>query len=123
MKLILIIGSGSFIGGICRYLLSQLIETRFLTLFPFGTLLVNLIGSFLIGLIFAFMDKTALPQEWRLFLIIGLFGGFTTFSAFSMETVSMLKEGHFLYAFSYIFASVILGIFTAFLGISIPRFL
>ena len=82
MKIILAIGTGSFIGGILRYLLSQFIQTKFVSTFPFGTLGVNIIGCFLIGLVFGLADRGNLTQEWRLFLATGLIGGFTTFSAF-----------------------------------------
>ncbi|MEI7981761.1 MAG: fluoride efflux transporter CrcB, partial [Bacteroidota bacterium] len=90
MRIIIAIGAGSFIGGISRYLLSQFIQAKFLSTFPLGTLSVNIIGCFLIGLVFGYADKGALTQEWRLFLATGLIGGFTTFSAFSNETVGLL---------------------------------
>jgi fluoride exporter len=90
MKIILAIGTGSFIGGVLRYLLSQFVQTKFLSTFPFGTLTVNIIGCFLIGLVFGLTDRGNLTQEWRLFLATGLLGGFTTFSAFSIESLSLV---------------------------------
>lgn len=121
MKIILAIGTGSFIGGILRYLLSQIVQTKFLSTFPFGTLVVNIIGCFLIGLVFALTDRGNLTPEWRLFLATGLIGGFTTFSAFSNEAVGLLRNGQLWYATAYIVASVIIGLLATFLGISILK--
>jgi fluoride exporter len=123
MKLIIAIGTGSFIGGICRYLLSKFIQTKFLSTFPWGTLTVNILGCFAIGFVFGLSDKGNLTQEWRLFLATGVLGGFTTFSAFSNETFGMLRDGQHLYALTYVAASVIIGVFATFTGYSITKFL
>ena len=90
MKILLAIGAGSFIGGTCRYLLSQFIQARSTIPFPFATLTVNIIGCLLIGVVFGLSAKGGMTPEWRLFLATGILGGFTTFSAFSYETVHML---------------------------------
>jgi len=121
MKLILAIGAGSFIGGVLRYLLSQFIQTKFFSTFPFGTLGVNIIGCFLIGLVFGLSDRGNMSQEWRLFLATGLIGGFTTFSAFSNETVGLLRDGQLWYAAAYIAASIVLGLVATFIGITIIK--
>lgn len=121
MKLIFAIGVGSFIGGIFRYLLSQFVQARFLSTFPFGTLTVNIIGCFLIGLFFGFSERGNFTQEWRIFLATGLIGGFTTFSAFSIETVNMLRDGQFWYAAAYIISSVVVGLIATMLGITIIK--
>ena len=110
MKIILFIGTGSFIGGISRYLLSLLIQAKTTSLFPLSTLIVNVIGCFLIGIVIGFFDKGQLSHEWKLFLATGILGGFTTFSAFSNETIVLFKEGYTGYALLYIAASVILGL-------------
>jgi len=123
MKVIFAIGAGSFIGGISRYLLSLFIQNRFFTTYPFGTLSVNIIGCFLIGIVFGFSDRGNMSQEWRLFLATGVLGGFTTFSAFSNETVGMMREGQFWYASSYVIASVVLGLIATFIGIMITKIL
>jgi len=123
MKILLAIGTGSFIGGIFRYLLSQFIQAKFLSVFPYGTLSVNIIGCFLIGLVFGLADRGNLTQEWRLILATGFIGGFTTFSAFSNETVSMLRDGQLGYALVYIIASIVLGLAATFIGISIIKLL
>lgn len=121
MKIILTIGIGSFIGGVFRYLLSQFIQTKFVSSFPFGTLFVNIIGCFFIGLVFGLADKRNLTNEWRLFLSTGLIGGFTTFSAFSNETVTLFRDGQLWYASAYITASILFGLLATFIGISIVK--
>jgi CrcB protein len=110
MKLILIIGTGSFIGGVFRYLLSLLIQAKTASPFPLPTLTVNVIGCFLIGIVIGIFDKGQLSQEWKLFLATGVLGGFTTFSAFSNETIILFREGHAGNALLYVAASVILGL-------------
>jgi len=121
VKVILAIGAGSFIGGILRYLLSQFIQTRITQAFPYGTFAVNIIGCFLIGVVFALVERGNVSQPWRLFLATGLLGGFTTFSAFSYETVSLLRDGQLLSAGAYIILSVFLGLTATFVGISVAR--
>lgn len=110
MKHILFIGSGSFIGGISRYLLSQAVEVKFLSSFPAGTLVVNITGCFLIGVIYGISERVQISPEIRLFLTTGILGGFTTFSAFSNDTVSMINSGQILQASIYITVSVVIGI-------------
>lgn len=121
MKLLFVIGTGGFIGTIFRYSLSQFIQTRVLSTFPFGTLGVNILGCFVIGLVFALSERTNMSAEWRLFLATGICGGFTTFSAFSNETFGLLRDGQLWYASVYIIASVLLGVLATFIGYSILK--
>ena len=121
MKLLLLIGTGSFLGGVTRYLLSQVIQSRIFSTFPFGTLVVNILGCFLIGLIFGLSERGNVNQEWRLFLATGILGGFTTFSAFSNESVAMIRDGEWWYAFAYIFMSVFVGLLATFTGLSLIK--
>ena len=116
MKLIFIIGTGSFIGGIFRYLLSLLIQTKATTNFPLGTLLVNIIGCFFIGIIFGVFDKGQISNEWRMFLVTGILGGFTTFSAFSIETINLFRGGYIGYALLYVLASVFIGLLATYIA-------
>ena len=116
MKLILYIGAGSFVGGIFRYLLSLLIQSKTTGNFPFGTLIVNITGCFFIGIVFGFFDKGQISNEWKLFLATGVLGGFTTFSAFSYETFNLLKEGYTVYALLYIFSSVFIGLLVTYIA-------
>ncbi len=121
MKLILLVGVGSFAGGIFRHLLSSLVEGR-TNQVPLGTFLVNLVGCFCIGCLLGIIERWQWSSEWRLFLITGLLGGFTTFSAFSAETLHLLKTGNISTAIIYVLGSILLGLGLAFLGSWIFRF-
>jgi CrcB protein len=121
MKIVIVIGTGSFIGGALRFLLSQFVQSKFLSAFPYGTLTVNITGCLLIGLVFGLADRGNITQEWRMFLATGLLGGFTTFSAFSNETIAMLRDGQFIYAATYVAASVVIGLAATFIGITIIK--
>ncbi|MDZ4844333.1 MAG: fluoride efflux transporter CrcB [Chitinophagales bacterium] len=121
MRILLLVGAGGFIGSVLRYLAAQFVQNKFLSAFPFGTLSVNVIGCFAIGIIFALAEKGNLSAEWRLFLATGICGGFTTFSAFSIETISLMKEGQMTGAFLYILASIALGLGATFLGIVLVK--
>lgn len=116
MKLLLAIGLGSFLGGILRYLLTQFIQTKVPSIFPLGTLSVNIIGCFAIGVVFALAAKGNISKDWQIFLATGVLGGFTTYSAFSNETFGLLRDGQFWYAFAYIVASILLGLLATYLG-------
>jgi CrcB protein len=116
MKILFLIGTGSFMGGIFRYLLSKIIQAKTLSVFPFGTLTVNILGCFFIGIVFGLVDKNSINQEWKLFLTTGLLGGFTTFSAFSIESINLFKGGQFWYAAAYISASIFLGLAATYFG-------
>jgi CrcB protein len=123
MRILLLIGAGSFIGGVLRFLVSQLIQNKFLSSFPFGTLGVNMLGCFAIGLVFGFSEKANMAVEWRLFFATGICGGFTTFSAFTNETMGLLRDGQLGYAFLYMGASVIMGLLATFIGFSMIKLL
>jgi fluoride exporter len=121
MRLLLLVGTGSFIGGVCRYLLSTLVQAKTPSGFPYGTLLVNLLGCFLIGVLFALFEKTEVSTETRLLLVTGVLGGFTTFSAFSGETYHLIRSGHFGIALTYVLISVVVGVSLTFAGAWIIR--
>jgi fluoride exporter len=117
VKILLLIGSGGFVGSVLRYLLSQTVQNKFLSSFPYGTMSVNIIGSLCIGIVYGLVEKGNLSPEARLFLATGILGGFTTFSAFTLDALNLLQEGLWLESASYVLLSVILGIVFAFLGI------
>ena len=117
MRIVFLIGAGSFIGGISRYLLSQLIDEKWGNSFTLGTLAVNVLGCFLIGVVFSLSDRALLGQEGRFFLATGLLGGFTTFSAFSYQTIYLLQNGKLTYAALYVTSSILLGLFATYLGL------
>ncbi len=114
-KSFLLVGLGGALGAMFRYLLSGLWKT---SAFPFSTLLINIIGSLIIGVVLALNEKNQLISDnLKLFLVTGICGGFTTFSTFSAENMLMIKAGHYTMAGIYIFASVsacIIVIFAAF---------
>jgi len=121
MKTLLLIGTGGFIGTVFRYLLSQFIQSKVLSAFPFGTLGVNVLGCFAIGIVFALSERTNMHPEWRLFLATGICGGFTTFSAFTNETFGLLRDGQLWYASIYIIVSVVIGVLSTFIGYSLLK--
>lgn len=121
MKILFAIGSGSFIGGACRYLISLLFQQKIQGVFPWATFSVNLIGCFLIGIVFSAFEKGDISGDWKLFLATGVLGGFTTFSAFSMESLQLLRSGNAMMAMSYVLLSVVLGIVFSFLGYTLIK--
>jgi len=111
IKNILIVGIGSFIGGILRYLISKYIQNSIFSTFPYATFTVNIIGCFIIGFVMGVSQKgTILSSDLKLFLAIGFCGGFTTFSTFANENLALIKDGNFFYFSIYSGLSVILGI-------------
>jgi CrcB protein len=121
-RVILLIGIGSFIGGISRYYSQQIITRLFPSLMPYGTLTVNITGCFLIGLIYGLSDRgNILTPEWRLFLTTGFCGGFTTFSTFSYESINLIQDGQFFFLSLYVALSVIMGFASTYLGMFIIR--
>ncbi|MFA6455440.1 MAG: fluoride efflux transporter CrcB [Bacteroidota bacterium] len=96
MEKYLFIGLGGFLGSIARYALSNAVYRTAGELFPYGTLTVNIIGCFVIGLLMTlFQERMAVQPNLRFFMIIGVLGGFTTFSSFSYETFALIKAGSF----------------------------
>lgn len=123
MKILFIIGVGSFLGGIMRYLLSLFVISKLPGTFPFGTLLVNISGCLLIGILLGVNQRLNLSTEMKLFLATGVLGGFTTFSAFSVETITLMKNGNVGQAVIYIACSITLGLTATFLGYTFAKLL
>lgn len=117
LKQILIIGTGGFIGSVARYLVSRLNNRIDWFSIPVGTLVVNVLGSLLIGFLIGISEKSPiLTVEWRMFLMVGLCGGFTTFSSFSGENLTLLRNGQILPLLLYTAMSIILGFTAVYLG-------
>lgn len=109
---------GASLGALARWQLAERLNSK-LSIMPFGTLAANWIGAYLIGLAVAyFSDSPKLSEEWRLFIITGVLGGLTTFSAFSAEVVGMLQHGRWLFAGIAISAHVLGSIIFTLLGIA-----
>ena len=113
VKNIFIVGMGGMIGSMARYVAFILFGS---TTFPYSTLIINVIGSLLIGCITGYALRNMAFAEWRLFLATGICGGFTTFSAFSIECVYLLQQNRTIAAITYACTSVLLGVVAAFAG-------
>jgi len=122
MKTALIIALGGAIGSLSRYGAQTYIYKLYPFVFPLGTILVNMTGCLLIGLVYGLSEKgNLLSPEWRLFLTTGFCGGFTTFSTFAYENASLIRSSDFLYLGLNILGSVAIGIAAVFLGILIVK--
>ncbi|MBS0233898.1 MAG: fluoride efflux transporter CrcB [Proteobacteria bacterium] len=119
MQIYLWIGFGSALGGMARYWLSGVIAVLFGETFPWGTLIVNITGSLIIGFIAALTGpdgRLLVSTTARQFMMIGLCGGYTTFSSFSLQTLNLMNDGQWLYAALNIGASVFLCLIAVWLG-------
>ena len=113
---------GAALGGAARYAVASLIAARLVTRFPWGTFVVNITGCFLIGLISTILaERVASPLTWSLFLVTGILGGYTTFSAFGWETVLLSRQGEHLYALANVVGSAIVGYAAVWLGVLLAR--
>ena len=107
---ILIIGIGGFLGAISRYGVALWIGQRWGRSFPLGTFVINISGSFLIGLLMSlFTERFMVNPQWRLLFVVGLLGAYTTFSTFEYETGTLLKDGEWMIAMLNVVLSVIVG--------------
>lgn len=111
MKPVLFVALGGAVGSVCRYLAQVGINKIVSLTFPTGTCIVNITGCFIIGILYGLATKQPwFTVEWRLFLITGICGGYTTFSSFSYESISLATQGNYLYFALYVGLSVILGL-------------
>lgn len=115
----LLVSLGAAAGGALRYFISNSAYKMFNPIFPYGTLIVNIIGSFLVGIIIFVLDeRKIISPEVRLLLTVGFCGGFTTFSTFSLETINLMKNAQFFFAFLNVMLNLFLclgGVFLAYL--------
>lgn len=117
LKSLLFVGVGSFVGGVLRFLVSMSMKKLYGEGFPWGTLIVNLVGCFVFGVIFALFGKYgSVNNGWCLLLTTGVCGGFTTFSAFANESVLMLQSGNWGGFVGYVAMSVVVGFVMVALG-------
>jgi len=120
MRALLFVGIGGGLGSILRYTISLFVGKHIPIVFPLGTLLVNISGCFLIGVFYAIIARHSdFNSEWRLFLITGICGGYTTFSTFSHDGLILLKQGSNLSFIVYVLGSVVIGMLATIAGVAI----
>jgi CrcB protein len=114
------VGAGA--GGVCRYYLASAVQQRFGATFPWGTLLINVTGSLLLGFLIRYaLAAPGVSVEVRALLTTGFCGGYTTFSAFSFETAALLEDGQYERAGTYVLGSVLLSLLATFCGFILAR--
>lgn len=117
VKSLLIAGFGGFVGTVFRFLISRYIQINYISVFPWGTFLVNILGSLLIGIFFGLSEKgNLLTTEWRIFFTVGICGGFTTFSSFIDDAFILLQNKEWLRFVVYPTFSFFLGLSAVFIG-------
>ena len=118
----IMVGLGGFIGAILRYGLSGLMHRVLGSNFLYGTLAVNVLGSFALGLFLTLSStRLAISDEWKSFIAVGILGAFTTFSTFSFETIALLQERLLMQAFLNIGLNVILALASVWAGMALAR--
>jgi CrcB protein len=118
--LLILLGGGA--GSLARYLAGSAIMTRLVPRFPLGTMAINISGSFLIGLIMTLLtERLQLHENFRMALVVGFLGGYTTFSSFEWETYSAVREGAFWIGLGNVLGSVLFGYLAVWLGALIAR--
>jgi CrcB protein len=116
------IGIGGFVGANARFFLGRLIGDHLGMSAPWGTGIVNVTGAFLIGIVFAILTDHAVDNPfWRQLIVIGFLGGYTTFSSYTIEAVTMMQDGRWLPALGYILGSNVLGLLACFGGLWVTR--
>jgi CrcB protein len=124
MKIWILVFIGGGIGSLCRFLVSRWITGITAPVFPYGTFAVNITGCFLIGFFVFYFTEGRFGMAtvpWRLFLVTGICGGYTTFSAFSYENITLLENKQILIFLTYTFASLALGFLATYTGILLAK--
>jgi CrcB protein len=122
MKYLFFIALGGASGSVARYLLSGWAHRLWEGHLPVGTLFVNVLGSFTLGMVYVLLvEKELIHQDWRGVLMVGFLGAFTTFSTFSLETITLMEAGHLSLALGYMLASAVLCVLMAGVAIHLTR--
>jgi CrcB protein len=122
MHYLLFIAIGGASGAVARYLLAGWAHSLWEGHIPVGTLLVNVLGSFAIGIVYVLLvEKQLIHQDWRGVLMVGFLGAFTTFSTFSLEAINLLEAGQLAHALGYMLASAVLCVVMAGVGMQLTR--
>jgi CrcB protein len=118
----LVVLAGAGLGGLARYVAGVWIMQKYGGRFPLGTFVINVTGSFLIGVLMTLLTERFAPHpNWRLFLVVGVLGGYTTFSSFAWETYALVKDGEFAKGFANVAISVVAGYLALWCGALLAR--
>ncbi|MGV8091157.1 MAG: fluoride efflux transporter CrcB [Mangrovibacterium sp.] len=122
VKSLFIVGLGGFIGTVFRFLISRYIQDSYISVFPWSTFIINIFGSFLIGIFYGMSEKgNLMSPEWRIFLTVGICGGFTTFSSLSNDAFILLQNKELFRLALYASLSFFLGLLAVFLGRTLTK--
>ncbi len=121
VRIVAAIALGGAVGSVGRYLMAQAVSTGLGRGFPWGTLFVNILGSFVMGVLFQVFSQHPTREIWRLALMVGVLGGFTTFSSFSLESLQLFLQGEYRSALLYVAASVSLCLVGTWMGLFLAR--
>lgn len=121
MEKYLLVMAGAAVGGLGRYLLFEAVKVRFPDRSWYGTVLVNITGCFLIGIVLTILNQRNANPNWRLLLVVGVLGGYTTFSSFAWETFALVKDGEFAKGLTNVGVSVVAGYLALWCGALLAR--
>jgi CrcB protein len=121
MEKYLLVMAGAAMGGLVRYLIATAISARYPNRFWYGTVVVNITGCFLIGVVMTTLNQRNANPNWRLLLVVGVLGGYTTFSSFTYETFALVKDGDFSKGFLNVAVSVVAGYLALWCGALLAR--
>lgn len=121
MERLLLIAAGGAFGALLRYGVSGMKFSYLDGIYPWGTMSVNMIGAFLIGLFWGFFENAPLPTEARSFIFVGVIASFTTFSTYGLETMNLFRDGETKLAFANIIATNVVGLLLVFIGFLLAR--
>ena len=118
---VLLVAIGAAVGGVARYLIGGWLASLLGAGFPWGTVFVNVTGSFVIGVVLVLVQGGALPAGARPFVAVGILGGYTTFSTYSYETLELMTDGNYGVAVINVFVQLVLGLIGVYLGVVLGR--